>query len=83
MIRARACSAVATTTPPAANGQLPAIVERIEKLDAERKATSADIRKMYTEAESKGCQGTCGHRGARGSGAAGGSQDMGPRWPSA
>ena len=54
MIRNRARSAVSPTTPPVANGQLTAIVERIEKLDAERKAKSADIREVYTEAKSKG-----------------------------
>ena len=61
MIRTRARSVVASTTPSdgpqgavIANGQLPAIVERIEKLEEDRSATSANIREMYTEAKGKG-----------------------------
>jgi uncharacterized protein (UPF0335 family) len=60
MIRTRARSAVPPTTPDVrhgdviANGQLQAIVERIEKLEADRNATSADIREMYTEAKGQG-----------------------------
>lgn len=37
-----------------ANGQLPAIVERIEKLEADRSATTVDIREMYVEAKGQG-----------------------------
>ena len=58
MIRTRARSVVASTTPPdvrqgavIGNGQLPAIVERIEKLEADRTATTADILEMYVEAK--------------------------------
>ena len=61
MIRTRARSVVASTTPSdvpqravIANGQLPAIVERIEKLEADRSATTADIRDMYMEAKGQG-----------------------------
>jgi len=43
-----------------ANGQLPAIVKRIEKLDAERKAKSADIReKVFCDTTPKDRGATC------------------------
>ena len=61
MIRTRARSVATSTTPPEVrqgdiigNGQLPAIVERIEKLEADRSVTSADIRDMYAEAKGQG-----------------------------
>ena len=38
----------------AANDQLKAIVERIEKLEEEKKATSDDIRDVYAEAKGNG-----------------------------
>jgi len=36
------------------NGQLKSIVERIEKLEAEKKATAEDIRDVYAEAKGNG-----------------------------
>jgi uncharacterized protein (UPF0335 family) len=63
MIRtsSRAPSGVASITPSDArqgaaitNAHLPSIVERIEKLEDDRRGVGADIRKIYTEAKSKG-----------------------------
>ena len=36
------------------NGQLKAIVDRIERLDAERQAISSDIKEIYAEAKGNG-----------------------------
>jgi uncharacterized protein (UPF0335 family) len=61
MIRPRAGSVVASTTPPdvpqgavIANGQLLGIVEGIEKLEEDNSANRASIRERYTEANGKG-----------------------------
>ena len=47
-----------------AKDQLKAIVERIERLEAEKKATSDDIRDVYAEAKGTGLrpQGAAHHR---------------------
>jgi uncharacterized protein (UPF0335 family) len=51
-------SSAATLAPSATGGiaadRLRSLVERIERLEEERKALSADIRDVYTEAKSAG-----------------------------
>ena len=50
-------SAAAEKQTPAANfakDQLKAVIERIERLEEEKKATSEDIREVYAEAKGNG-----------------------------
>lgn len=42
------------TMSPVANGQLVAIVERIERLEEDKAAVSADLKEVYSEAKGNG-----------------------------